>query len=80
MKPRIRAVIIPRLNYKQSYIHVDRIYEGRKVKSIRDESVVYPNQTIPVYSVYDDNEELICTLESCPIMVYYYSSKEIGVS
>lgn len=77
--PKIRCIIIPRINYKQSYIHVGKQYEGRTVKMIRDESISYPNQFITAYSVYDEDNELICTV-SCPNVVYYYSAKEIGVS
>lgn len=68
MEKTIRALIIPKINYKQAYIHVGKVYEERKVKTIRHE----PFDGKSIYGVYDENGECICTLEDSPVVVYYF--------
>lgn len=63
---KIRALVIPRIQYKQAYIHVGKMYEGRKVSVIRHE----PFDVHSVYTVYDE-DGLICQIENCPVIVYY---------
>lgn len=71
-KQMIRSVIIPRLSRDLSYICVGKKYEGQLVQMIRDESIEYPNQKIPSYSVYSENGQCICTIENSPVIVYYF--------
>lgn len=71
--PQIRAIIVPRLNHKHSYIHVGKPYEGSMVSTIRDETINLPGQVIPMYSVYDEKGDIICTIQCCSVIVYYYS-------
>lgn len=69
---KIRSIIIPRIPNKLAYIHTGKMYEGRKVGVIRKESITFPGQVISIYSAYDETGELICSIEQCPLIVYYY--------